>query len=93
MQVEKAQEAITEEDAARLMRRMMSSKFDYNDFLQQFRTINKMGSLGNVMKMIPGMNQVDDKDLENVERKYDVYEKIIDVRPPPALLWFRHVCV
>lgn len=81
--MEKAQDAIKEEDAARLMRRMMSNKFDFNDFLEQYRTINKMGALGNVMKMIPGMNKIDDKDLQDVERKYDMFEKIIDVRRPP----------
>ena len=86
MQVEKAQDAIKEEDAARLMRRMLSAKFDFNDFLQQYRTINKMGAFGNVMKMIPGMNKIDDKDLEQVERKYDVYEKIITVRCCTVLL-------
>lgn len=80
--MEKAQDAISEEDAARMMKRMLSSKFDFEDFLNQYKSVNKMGALGSVMKMIPGMNQMDDKDFEKVERKYAMYETIIDVRPP-----------
>jgi hypothetical protein len=79
-QVEKAQSAIDEEDAQRLMKKMLSAKFDFDDFLKQYRAVNKMGALGNVMKMIPGLNAIDDKELQKVERKYDTYEKIIEVR-------------
>lgn len=63
-----------------MMKRMLSSKFDFDDFLNQYKSVNKMGALGNVMKMIPGMNQMDDKALQDVERKYAMYETIIDVR-------------
>jgi hypothetical protein len=63
-----------------MLKRMLSAKFDFNDFLKQFKAINKMGPLNNVMKMIPGMNQFDDKQLEGVERKYAMFESIIQVR-------------
>ena len=86
LQVEKAQDAITEEEATRMMKRMFSAKFDFNDFLKQYKSVNKMGSLGNVMKMIPGMNKMDDKDLQNVERKYAMYETIIEVCMHPCIL-------
>ena len=80
LQVEKAQGAIKEEDAAAMMRKMLSNKFDFNDFLSQYKSVNKMGSLGSVMKMIPGMGGVDDKQLVEVEKKYAVYESVIAVR-------------
>jgi signal recognition particle subunit SRP54 len=60
-----------------MMKRMLSAKFDFEDFLKQYKSINKMGTLGSVMKMIPGMNKMDDKTLQNVERKYAMYETII----------------
>jgi hypothetical protein len=79
LQVEKAQDAINEEDAAAMMKKMLSSKFDFNDFLGQYKSVNKMGSLGSVLKMIPGLSGVDDKQLVEVEKKYIVYESIIQV--------------
>ena len=44
------------------------------------QAVNKMGAMGNVMKMIPGMsNQVDDKQIVEIEKKYMVFESIIQV--------------
>lgn len=80
LQVEKAQDAIKEEDAAAMMKKMLANKFDFNDFLSQYKSVNKMGSLGSVMKMIPGMGGVDDKQLAAVEKKYALYESVIQVR-------------
>lgn len=54
--VEKAQEAIDEKDAERLAAKMAKAEFDFEDFLQQMQQIKKMGSLGGLMKLIPGMN-------------------------------------
>ena len=79
--MEKAQSAIDERDATSMMRKMLANKFDFDDFLSQYQAVNKMGSLGNVMKMIPGLgSQVDDKQLVEVEKKYAVFESIINVR-------------
>ena len=77
LQVEKAEAAITEEDASSMMRKMLSNKFDLDDFLNQYKSINKMGSLGTVMQMIPGMSNIDEKDLIKVEKKYAVYESLL----------------
>ncbi len=70
--VEKAAEAITEEDAARLEKRLRTASFDLSDFLDQFRMIRKMGPLENVLGMIPGMSNlkdssVDEKQLKRIE--------------------------
>jgi len=71
--VDKVTENMDEDDMMGLMEKMMSGKFNYNDFLKQLKMIKKMGSLGGVMKLIPGMNKamkganVDDKQLVYVE--------------------------
>jgi len=46
------------EDAEELQNKIMSAKFDFNDFLKQTRTVAKMGSVSRVIGMIPGMGKV-----------------------------------
>lgn len=53
--VEKAQDAIDEKDAERMMKNLEKNKFTINDFISQMDTINKLGSMGSILKMIPGM--------------------------------------
>jgi signal recognition particle subunit SRP54 len=70
--VEKAVEAIDEEDAARMERKMRSASFDFNDFLAQFKMMRKMGPLENILGMLPGMSNVqnlsiDEKQLKRTE--------------------------
>jgi signal recognition particle subunit SRP54 len=70
--VEKAAEAIDEEDAARMERKLRSASFDFNDFLAQFKMMRKMGPLENVLGMLPGMGNVqnlsiDEKQLKRTE--------------------------
>ena len=66
--VEKAEEKLDIEASARGMERMMSGQFTFDDMLEQFNQISKMGSLKNLMKMIPGANQlagqINDEDTE-----------------------------
>ncbi|MGE9295082.1 MAG: signal recognition particle protein [Puniceicoccales bacterium] len=52
--VEKAQENIDQSEAERLAEKMKKAEFDFEDFLSQMRQIKKMGSLGGLMKMLPG---------------------------------------
>ena len=70
--VEKAAEAIDEEDAERMARRMQESKFDFTDFLAQMKFMRKLGPLESIMGMMPGMSKmkdvkVDEKRLKHVE--------------------------
>jgi signal recognition particle subunit SRP54 len=53
--VEKAQQAVTESDAEKLAARMRKSEFTLEDFLEQLRSVRKMGPLEDIMKMMPGM--------------------------------------
>ena len=52
--VEKAEAAIKEEDAEAMAKRMMSAKFDFNDFLKQYKMVSGMGNMASIMKMLPG---------------------------------------
>jgi signal recognition particle subunit SRP54 len=70
--VEKAAEAVEVEDAARLERKLRTASFDFNDFLAQFKMMRKMGSLENILGMLPGMSNVpglsiDEKQLKRTE--------------------------
>ena len=56
--VEKAAEAIEEEEAKKMAERMASGKFDMNDFLNQIRQIKKMGGLGSIMNFLPGVGKI-----------------------------------
>jgi signal recognition particle subunit SRP54 len=53
--VERAQAAVNEGDARRLAERMRKSEFTLEDFLEQLRQVRKMGPLGDLMKMMPGV--------------------------------------
>ena len=61
--VEKAQEKINTEQAEKLARKLQRAEFTLEDFLQQLQQIKNMGSLGELLKMIPGVGSK----LKNVE--------------------------
>jgi signal recognition particle subunit SRP54 len=71
--VEKAQSQIDEKEAEELEKKILSNKFDFDDFLKQIKMIKKMGSLKSLLGMVPGLNSamknadVDDKQLVRVE--------------------------
>jgi signal recognition particle subunit SRP54 len=71
--IEKAEEAATDEDAADLEARMRAGEFTFDDFLQSYRMLRKMGPLKGVMSMIPGLGKqlqgldVNEDELKRVE--------------------------
>ena len=70
--VEKAVEAVDEEEAARMERKLRTDSFDFNDFLAQFKMMRKMGPLENILGMLPGMSNlqglsIDEKQLKRTE--------------------------
>lgn len=71
--IEKAEEAITEEEAEKLEAQLRKNKFDLDDYLVQLRQIKKMGSFSSILKMIPGLGskigdiKVDDKEFNRIE--------------------------
>ena len=73
--VEKAQEVIDENEAKSLEEKIKSQKFDLNDFLKQLQTIKRLGSLGGILKLIPGVPKIDD--LAPAEKEMKKVEAII----------------
>jgi len=67
--VEKAQENIDQSEAERLAEKMKKAEFDFEDFLAQMRQIKKMGSLGGIMKMLPGASGIEVGDEQEGQLK------------------------
>ncbi len=73
--IEKAQEAVDEKQAKELERKFRQATFDLEDFLEQIQSVKKMGSLSQIMEMIPGMSNMsrkmpadfDDDQIKRVE--------------------------
>ena len=70
--VERAQEQYDEAEARRISKKIAHNQFDFNDFLGQLAQIKKMGSMKDLMGMIPGM----DKALKGVEVSDDAFKPI-----------------
>lgn len=70
--VERAQEQYDEAEARRISKRIAHNQFDFNDFLGQLQQIKKMGSMKDLMGMIPGM----DKALKNVDISDDAFKPV-----------------
>ena len=70
--VERAQEQYDEAEARRISKRIAHNQFDFNDFLGQLQQIKKMGSMKDLVGMIPGM----DKALKNVEVSDDAFKPV-----------------
>lgn len=71
--IEKATDAIDEDEAQNMMEKLMSDSFNYNDLLKQFKMIKKMGSISKLLGMVPGAgklkaaaSQVDDKQFNQM---------------------------
>src|SRR3569832_2334590 len=74
--VEKAQETVSAEEAARLHKRMMKDQFNFNDFLKQLQQIKKMGNMKDLMGMIPGVGKAI-KDIDVSDDQFKHVEAII----------------
>ena len=74
--IEDAQSKLDEKEAEAAAKKILQNQFDYNDLLEQFRQVKKMGPLKSVISKLPGM----DKQLKNVDiddRQIDRLEAII----------------
>ena len=56
--VEKAEEEIDEKEAERMMKNLEKGKFTVDDFMKQMEMVSRLGSMGSILKMIPGMGGV-----------------------------------
>ena len=75
--IEKAQQNFDDKQAAELERKMREQSFTLTDFLEQFKQVRGMGSLDQLMGMIPGVNTAALKDVKVDERQLDRIEAII----------------
>jgi signal recognition particle subunit SRP54 len=76
--IEKAQASISEEDAADMERKLQEGQFNFEDFLDQLRQIKKLGSLTDIMGMIPGMGKMmKDVDPNEAQDSLKMTEAII----------------
>jgi signal recognition particle subunit SRP54 len=76
--IEKAESAFSEEQARKLEEKVRKASFTFEDFVEQLHTIRQMGPLGDLLKMIPGMQQMTKQlPAEATERGLVVTEAII----------------
>jgi signal recognition particle subunit SRP54 len=74
--IEKAEQAVEEDEQAELERRMLAGEFTFDDFLSSYRMLRRMGPLKGVMKLIPGIgSQLDALDID--ERQMARVEAIV----------------
>jgi signal recognition particle subunit SRP54 len=81
--IEKAQDVVDEKKAAELEKKLRKSQFTLEDFRDQMRQIRKMGSLSDIMKMIPGMGKLKHmKNMDMDEKELVRIEAIINSMTP-----------
>lgn len=76
--IDKAQELYDEKEAIALEKKIRSQTFTLDDYMQQMRQVKKMGGLGSILKMLPGVNgEIKEEDLDKGEAKLAKTEAII----------------
>ena len=91
--IEKAQEAIDEEEAKKLEQKMKKAEFDFEDYLSSMSQMKKMGGLSSIMSMMPGMGgmkmpDIDEAEAEKGMRRTEsiIYSMTLEERRNPSLL-------
>ncbi|MGN0554285.1 MAG: signal recognition particle protein [Candidatus Fimenecus sp.] len=79
--IEKAEQSLDEKKAAELEKKLRKNKFDLNDLLDQLQQVRKMGSMKDILSMLPGVgNKLRDVDID--ERQFDRVQAIIRSMTP-----------
>ena len=74
--VEKAQKEFNAEEAEKMQKKMAKGSFGFDDFLKQMQTVKKMGGMGSMLKLLPGIGkQMGDMDVD--EREINQMEGIV----------------
>ena len=91
--IEKAQESYDEEKAAKLEKKLRKNEFTLEDFLDQMGEVQKMGGIGKMLEMMPGMKSksVSDDEIEKSEKEFRqmeaiIYSMTLEERRNPSLL-------
>jgi signal recognition particle subunit SRP54 len=78
--IERAEQEFDEEEARRLQRKMMRNEFTLDDFLKQLQKVKRMGSIGQILDMLPGMGRLRqqlDINNEDAQKQLGKVEAII----------------
>jgi signal recognition particle subunit SRP54 len=78
--VERAQQAFDEEEAKKIQQKVKKNSFGFDDFLSQIRQVQKMGSMKDLVGMIPGANKISPDDID--EDAFKGIEAIIQSMTP-----------
>ena len=87
--VEKAEAAVEEDEAKELEQRVLKGEFTFDDFLSSYKMIRRMGPLQGVLKLIPGLGNLDG--LENVDERQMGRVEAIVLSMTPQERRFPHV--
>ena len=93
--VEKAKDAIDEKTAEKEAKKMMDGEFTLEDMLRQMKMVRRLGSLGSIAKLIPGMPKLTDEQKATAEKEMKIFESVINSMTPyerrhPETLRFSH---
>ena len=75
--IEKAQASIDEDEAKKMQEKILNQSFTFEDFLTQLEQVKKLGSLKDILGMIPGMGKLKNMNLDAVDEKQFVYIEAI----------------
>ncbi len=75
--IEKAQQAITEEDAKKMQQKMLANSFTLTDYLEQFSMMKKMGGAGAMLSMLPGASKLKVSEADVDEKRIERTKAII----------------
>ena len=92
--IERAEQAFDEEEAERLQRKLLKNQFTLEDFLKQLQQVKRMGSIGQILDMVPGMGRlrqqmnIDNEEAQNQLKKVEaiIYSMTPGERRNPKLL-------
>lgn len=91
--IEKAQESVSQDEVADLTRKLKTKQLDLNDFIQQLQRVRKMGPIGDILGMLPGMGglkaQIQSTDLDDSFFKHAeaiVFSMTQDERHRPEII-------
>ena len=80
--IDKVSENIDEKEAKKSVKRMVEGNFTLDDMLKQMKQVQKLGSLGGLLKLIPGMPKINDAQLGAAEKEMKNFEVIINSMTP-----------
>jgi len=80
--IEKAQEAVDEKEAKTLEKKLRKNSFTLEDFRNQMKSVRKMGSIKDIIGMIPGVNKKQLKGINISDREFNKIEAIINSMTP-----------